>query len=144
YHSFPTRRSSDLNPLVLPRLNRFISLPALYAVLSNGEQVAMPDNWRRQVEIEEDQGLLESNGQGDLRARGAIHGGAPARVRLRLNEAPDLSLSFPVHAHDAAPDVSLQAPASVTVGEELIIGAVATDDVAIKRVTFLVDGAPLT
>ncbi|MEE4250022.1 MAG: Ig-like domain-containing protein, partial [Alcanivoracaceae bacterium] len=135
---------SDSQPLVLSRLNRYLDLPELSVRLSNGEVVAVPQNWRRRLEVLSANGLLQANSIAQLRANGVIDGSAPARVRLVLEETAGVNLEFDVLAQDAPPAVSIEAPGRVAVGEELNLLARASDDVRVARVDFLVDGAAIS
>ncbi|MFP2932515.1 Ig-like domain-containing protein, partial [Pyxidicoccus sp. 3LG] len=120
---------------MIPSVGDSVAL-RLEGVLTSGRQVdltpaALGTRWSS-----EDPSTLQVSPDGKVTS---LRPG-PARI---VATYPGLSpVSVMVEALDAAPQVRLTAPATVVAGGSLEIKAVATDDVGVARVDFLVNGVP--
>ena len=127
---------------VLPRLNQKIDLPQVFAVFSDGTRSEVGSQFPLTYTLGAGTaGILELDGNKTLSAHAIFPSDAPAVLNIGLLNQPGVSVALPIEAVDALPDVAFKTPQSVEAGATLSLDAQVTDDVGVREVRFLMDGA---
>ncbi|WP_215426482.1 Ig-like domain-containing protein [Agarivorans albus] len=128
-------------PWVLPSLNQPYTLPNIMGHYSDGSVVTIPESWKIALEIPEAyKALLKLKSANSLQANSPIVEDYPAIVTFYLEAIPNAKGLLYVASADAFPEVSIISPKQLLVPSTLELSAIASDDVAIQKVEFLVDG----
>ncbi|MBL4671230.1 MAG: hypothetical protein JKX81_03135, partial [Arenicella sp.] len=132
------------NPLTLPSLNSYHSLPEIQGVFDDGSRTSIAGHWTPEITVvSAAAAFLDINDANELRANVAITDVAPAMILLSVRELSGTSSIVPVVARDGEPKISLNLPATITAPSELTIDAEVEDDVGVNKVQFYLDGAAL-
>ncbi|HED52412.1 MAG TPA: hypothetical protein ENI83_02530, partial [Gammaproteobacteria bacterium] len=127
---------------VLPRLNQKVTLPKVFAVFSDGTRSEIGSQFPLSYALGPGTaGILELDDESRLIARAIFPADAPAVLNISLANQPAVSVALPIEAVDALPDVSFKTPSSIEAGATLSLDAQVSDDVGIREVRFLMDGA---
>ncbi|HEY9199158.1 MAG TPA: Ig-like domain-containing protein, partial [Gammaproteobacteria bacterium] len=127
---------------VLNSLNTPTALPPVYAVFNDGSRTDVGSQFPLTYSLPASaQGVMSLNARHELTAQAIVPDTAPINLHVALANHSSVALELPVVAHDALPEVILNVPDSVQAGETLSLVAQPRDDVAIREVRFLLDGA---
>lgn len=127
----------------IDHLNEYLGPPSVSVVFNNGSTGAITSLINLDYSLQGDGGVLRLGQEGKILARSIISPDSPASLTVQLASDSSINVTVPVVAHDAPPKISLKMPKSATLGQEAIIKAVVSDDVAVSEVNFLLNGTPI-
>ncbi len=129
---------------VIDHLNGWADLPKVIAVFDDGSKTEISQQFGLRYSLGPGTtGLLEMDEKGRLLARAVIPEMSPLLLTVQLENQLAVKANIPVRAIDALPELKFAPPSRVEVGTELVLKAEVSDDVAVKEVRFLMDGAPI-
>ncbi|HJK91330.1 MAG TPA: Ig-like domain-containing protein, partial [Polyangiaceae bacterium LLY-WYZ-15_(1-7)] len=123
--------------LVLPRLASPTALPEVTGLFDDGTEAAVGTQFPLEV-LSADPGRLRVD-RDELVADVAIGEDAPVALTVRLERQPSVATSVPVLARDALPEVALDLPSIVRVGQRLAVRPRVDDDLGVREVAFFLD-----
>lgn len=128
-------------PFVLESLNQSYDIPRLYGVFDDGSSAPLTSSHKLSISVPEGADSLLDIGQDKVTATTAIPESAPVNVNIALLQYPDIDVDMPLAALDAFPSIELHVQGDNQVGSVLTASANARDDVAVRSVDILLDGA---
>ena len=134
------------NELVLPSLGQYYSIQNIFAVYDDGSKTRLPATIPLVIAVDSPyESVLDVNpALLSVSSHSVIDNASPASITISLFSKPSVKGSIKVLAKDAPPSVELRLPSSVLAGEEVIITAIASDDVGLKHVDFYINGSKVT
>ncbi|WP_339344829.1 Ig-like domain-containing protein, partial [uncultured Alcanivorax sp.] len=128
-------------PFVLASLNHAYDMPSLLGVFDDGSSSPLTSSHKLSISVPEGaDGLLDID-QGTVTASTEIPESSPVNIDISLLQYPGVGVQMPIVAEDALPSVNLQVEGDRQVDSILTAVAVAKDDVSIRSVDILLDGA---
>lgn len=143
--SLKAKDIAEGQPLALQALNTPVNFPEFLAVFNDGSEADVGQQLALQTIISDDlKDIIHVDGfRKTIKSQAVIPEDAPASIEVRLKDLPEISLNLNITAKDAVPDVKLNLPARISVGDSLIVKALAKDDVGIEGVRFYLNGSVL-
>lgn len=129
---------------VLGRLNKKATLPEVNAIFNDGSKTSIGTQFKLNYILGTGAtGLVDVDQKGGILATAIIPDSSPVTLTVQLASQPAVSVDVPIVARDAIPDLSMSAPAQAEVGSDVVVSAIANDDVAVREVRFFLDGSVL-
>jgi hypothetical protein len=125
----------------LDGLNSPVALPSIFGVFDDSPPTRVEVRSQFALELESNNPLLEVDADGNLVARSVIPASVPAQLVIRLRDQPSIEVVVLVAAADGLPVVKFDAPSASVAPAVVDLVAEVSDDVGVREVRFLVDGA---